>query len=114
MVWAWLKKNLVTILLVVLAVLALVVVVFGGIIGFGRLKTGRLLSLVQSLQAKNELSYLEVKRAKVVTKKELKKDEVKNLEDEIKEVKKKAEKAKLEVKGLSNDEVANRLTELGF
>lgn len=114
MVFAWLKKNLVTILLVVAAVFLVVIALLFGVIGLGRLKTGKLLSLVQGLQAKNELSYLEVKKAKVQTKKEVEKEEVEQIEKDIKESQKKAEKAKLEVKGLSNDEVASRLSELGF
>lgn len=111
---AWLKKNAV----VVGLVLAAVVLALFGILLFWLKIRGHsietLASLLQIASAKNEVSHLETKKAVLAAKSETKTEEIQQIDAQIKAERKKAEKAKLEIKGLSNEDVAARLSELGF
>ena len=112
--FSYIKKNFVTILLVLAAILALFVVVLTFWLKIKGFKMSHLLSLLAIAEAKNEISHLETKKAVLKTKYQYKESEIEELDKKIKEEQKKAEKLKLEMKGLSNEEIADHFNNLGY
>lgn len=111
---SWLKKNAVTILLIVAAVLVLVVVILGFWIKVKNFKVLDLFRKLQIANAKNEVAHLQTKKKVLETKEEIKEEEIAAIEAEIKEEEKKVATKRAEIEGLTNAEVAKRLTDLGF
>ena len=110
----WIKKNSVKILLVLCLILVMLLVLVGFWFKIRGFKIANLIGDLQIANTKNEMSYLEKKKAVLQEKGEVKKDEIAAIEVQIKDEQRKAEKAKLEIQGLKNDEIADRLTKLGF
>lgn len=111
---SWIKTNAVKILLIALLILALVLVALAFWLKIRGFKMTDLLLRLQVANAENELNHLETKKAVIETKEEIKEEEIKEIEEEIKEEKKKATAGRLKIKGMTDDEIADRFTELGF
>lgn len=111
---SWIKTNAIKILLVVLLIIVLVLVALAFWLKIRGFKITDLLLRLQVANAENELNHLKTKKAVIETKEEVKKEEVKEIEEEIKEEKKKAIVGRLKIKGMTDDEIADRFTELGF
>lgn len=111
---AWLRKHAVVVGLILAAIL---VAAFGILLFWLKVRghsIETLSSLLQVAAAKNEVSSLETKKAVLQAKAETKTEDIQQIDAQIKAEQRKAEKAKLEIKGLSNEDVAARLSELGF
>lgn len=111
---SWFKTNIVKILLILLLILTLILVACAWWLKIKGFKVSDLLLRLQMANAKNELSHLETKKAVLETKKDFAKEEMQKIENEIKEEQKKIERGKMKIEGMSDEEVANRFTELGF
>jgi flagellar motility protein MotE (MotC chaperone) len=111
---AWLKTNAVKILLIFLLILVLVLIVLAWWLKIRGFKVTDLLLQLQVATAKNEISYLQTKKAVLETKEIISKDEIQKIENEIKEEHKKAEVNKMKIQRMNDDEIASHLSELGF
>jgi len=114
LVVSWFKKNLVKILLVILMVLVLILVAAGWWLKIRGFKVADLLSRLQMADAKNEVNHLETRKALLKQKGNYLEEDMAEIERKIKSNKKKTEKAKLKIQGLGNEEIARRLSDLGF
>jgi len=111
---SWLKKNTKTVVFVFLTVLVLLLIALGFWLKIRGFKISNLLYKLQEAEAKNEINHLQVKQAVLLEKDTVATAEVKELKGQIQVEKKKAETARLKVKGLSSEELADELTNLGF
>ena len=111
---SWAKTNLVKILLVILLILVFALLILGWWLKIRGFKVVDLISRLQMANANNEISHLNTKKAVLKTKKDVKEEVVVEIEKELLLEQEKVEKAKLQIEGLDNEEIANRLTALGF
>jgi len=102
------------ILLVILMVLVLVLIAAGWWLKIRGFKVSDLLLRLQMANSKNEVNHLQTKKAVLTERGNFKKEELEEIEQEIKDNNKKAEQAKLQLEGLGNEEIARRLSDLGF
>lgn len=112
--FSWVRKNTTTILLVVCGVAAIAIVILFFWLKIRGFKVSNLTGLLEIAGAKNEIAHLETKRAVLEAYEGDKHSQLEDVEIQLHNEKRKLEKAKLEVRGCTNDEVASRLTELGF
>lgn len=110
----WLQKNAITVLLVITAILLVILAALGFWLRIRGFKISDLLNDLQVASAKNQIGYLREKRAVLATKAEVKEEEIEAIEAEIKSEEKKVVLGRLEKQGMSSDEIANRLSKLGF
>lgn len=111
---SWLKKNSKTVIFVFLTVLVVLLIALGFWLKIRGFKIANLLFKLQKAEAENEINHLEVKRAVLLEKDEVATDQIEEIKRQIIIEKKKAETARLKVKGLSSEELADELTNLGF
>ena len=111
---SWIKKNTVTVLLVILAFLVLLLTIVGFWLRIRGFKVSDLLLKLQMAETKNEINHLNVRKAVLKERTNAKKEDIEEVDKEINELKKKAIIKKAEIKGLSNEDVSKRFTELGF
>jgi hypothetical protein len=109
---SWLKKNAVAILLKVSG--ELVAFILNLVSRARKQKETDFSKKVRVVKLRNELSHLYVKKEALDKKKDAKVESIKDVEDKIQEVEREEKKAKLELEGLDNEEVARRLSSLGF
>lgn len=109
---SWLKKNAIAILLKVSG--ELVAFILNLISRAKKQKETDFSKKVRVVKLRNELSHLYVKKEALDKKKDAKAESIKEVEEKIREVEKNETKAKLELEGLDNEEVARRLSSLGF
>lgn len=111
---SWLKTNAIKIALILGAIVALLIVVLCFWLKIRGFKIEHLLSYLEIANAKNEINHLKTKKAVLKTKYQYKEQEIQEIEDKIKEEEKKAETSKLEIKGLSSEEIADHFNKLGY
>jgi len=111
---SWLKKNTVTVLLVILTILVLILILVGFWLRIKSFKVTDLLKKLQIANARNESASLYAKKKVLEAKSETKKEEIEAIDKLIRKEEEKVIKASMEIEGLSNAEVAKRLTDLGF
>ena len=111
---SWLKKNAITVLLVVALILVLLLVILGFWFKVRGFKIADLFYKLQVLEAKNEIGHLEVKKAVLKEREDVAEEKVEELAAQIKEEEKKIEVARRNAKGMSSEDIAAELTDLGF
>lgn len=111
---SWIKNNFVKILLVVCLVFVLTIVILSFGLKIKGFKVSDLIFKLQMANANNELSHLEKKLAVVETKEGFSRKKLNEIKDEVIKEKKRLETAKLKIQGMSDEEISNRFTELGY
>jgi len=111
---AWLKTNSFKILLIVGLILVLIIIALAWWLKIKSFKVTDLLLKLQVANAESELNYLETKKKVIESKEEVSKSDIKEISDKIKEEKKKAVKKRLQLEGMTNDQIVDRFNQLGF
>jgi hypothetical protein len=112
--FAWIKSNVVKILLVVLAMVAtafsLVMLVFKT----KRINNSVAFGLLRKAYADNETTLLQKRRELINSQDKVNVEKIKKIDKLIEQESKKSLENSMIIKGMSNDEVAKSLTDLGF